>query len=204
LTLPTKNPPKKRARGYQPTNNNSRSPRGQGNGPSSIPKERNGAAAVGKQNPDGILTERQQRFVNAVARDGMNIAAASRIAGYERSTINQGERNNLMKNPKILKAIAVEREKWAAASQMTKKKVIDGLLEAIDMAKLQADPTPMIQGWTQIGKLCGFYEPTRHKLEVSVKGEVVIQKLQQLDDEQLLALADGRTDILDGEFTVLE
>lgn len=151
----------------------------------------------GTQNPDQPLTEKQRLFVNAYARDGMNGLAAMRIAGLA------GQPNTQLNNPKIQKAIAIEREKFAKASAMTKKKVIDGLLEAIDMAKIQADPTPMIQGWTQIAKMCGFMEPTRHKLEVTVQGQVVIQKLQQLDDDQLLALADGHSDALEGEFTVV-
>ena len=155
-----------------------------------------GSTVTGKQNPFGPLTERQRLFVNAIARDNMNNLAAMRIAGLT------GQASTLMRNPKVARAIAIERERYAKASAMTKKKVIDGLMEAIEMAKIQADPTPMIQGWTQIAKMCGFMEPTRHKLEVSVNGQVVIQRLQALDDEKLLALAEGN--VLDGEFEVVQ
>lgn len=165
----------------------------------SIPADKHAYKARGKQDDSQPLTEKQRRFVNAVARDNMNNLAAARIAGYDRHPGGNG----MLKNPKIIRAIAEEREKWAKASAMTKKKVIDGILEAIEMAKIQSDPTPMIQGWTQIAKMCGFMEPTKHKLEVSVNGQVVIQKLQELDDAQLLALADGRSDAIEGEFEVV-
>lgn len=168
------------------------------------PKQRlgvGGGNASKKAKEDGILSEQQRRFVNHLVHDKMNITAAARLAGYAHSRKAGAQ---IMASPKIANAIAIEREEYAKASAMTKKRVIDGFLEAVDMARIQADPTPMIQGWTQIAKMCGFYEPTRHKLEVSVNGEVVIQKLQQLDDAQLLALADGQSDVIDGEFLVLE
>ncbi len=159
-----------------------------------------GSATLGKENINLPLTERQQLFVNAVARDGMNFNAALRQAGY---TNTSGTVNSLRNNAKIQHAIALEREKYAKASAMTKKKVIDGFIEAIDMARLKADPMVMVAGWREVAKMCGFYEPTRHKLEVSVDGQVVIHKLQQLDDNELLQLAEGNSEALEGEFVVV-
>jgi hypothetical protein len=165
------------------------------------PKQRGLAQKKGEQDLRVPLNEQQRTFVNLVVRDKLNPTAAARQAGYANYS---GVVSNLMSNAKIQHAIALEREEFARASMMTKKKVIDGFTEAIDMARLKADPMVMVAGWREIAKMCGFYEPTRHKLEVSVSGEVVIQKLQQLDDRQLLALADGRTDAIDGEFQVIE
>lgn len=163
-------------------------------------KNKGGVATLGKENINLPLTERQQLFVNAIARDGMNFNAAMRQAGFANTS---GSRHSLMGNAKIQHAIAVEREKFAKASMMTKKKVIEGFTEAIDMARIKADPMVMVAGWREIAKMCGFYEPTRHKLEVSVNGQVVIQKLQQLDDHELLQLAEGNVDALEGEFSVV-
>lgn len=163
-------------------------------------KNKGGVATLGKENINLPLTERQQLFVNAIARDGMNFNAAMRQAGFANTS---GSRHSLMGNAKIQHAIAVEREKYAKASMMTKKKVIEGFTEAIDMARIKADPMVMVAGWREIAKMCGFYEPTRHKLEVSVNGQVVIQKLQQLDDHELLQLAEGNVDALEGEFSVV-
>lgn len=177
-------------------------------------RERVAAINTGKNTPPSVtrktlvttlktpLTDRQRLYVNAVARDGLNTSAAIRAAGY--GQLSGGMRNRLVKNPKLLHAIAIEREKFEKAGQMSKKKVLDGLLEAIEIAKIQADPTPMIQGWAQIAKMCGYMEPTRHKIEVTVEGNVVIQRLQQLDDSALLALADGNADAIDAEFTRVE
>ena len=47
--------------------------------------------------------------------------------------------------------------------------------------------------------MCGYYEPTRHELRVTHQGEIVVQKLQTMSDDELLKLAEG-VEIVDGEF----
>lgn len=150
--------------------------------------------------PNKPLTARQKRYVHFLVNANMSHSAAMEAAGFGASTrVSQW----LQVHPAVQKAIAEAREECARVSQMTKKRVIDGFLEAIEMARLKADPMVMVAGWREVARMCGFYEPTRHKLDVSVDGHVVIQKLQQLDDAQLLALADGRVDALEGEFEVV-
>jgi len=77
-------------------------------------------------------------------------------------------------------------------------------LESIEMAKIKADPLTMIAGWREVGKMCGFYEPTKAKIEVSVQGQVLIQRLNAMSDEELLKLAEGDPNVLEGEVTVIE
>ena len=72
------------------------------------------------------------------------------------------------------------------------------------MAKIKADPLTMIAGWREVGKMCGFYEPTKTKIEVSVQGQVLIQRLNAMSDEELLKLAEGDPNVLEGEVTVIE
>lgn len=142
------------------------------------------------------LNPAQKKFVSYVA-EGMPQTAAARAAGYS----HPGRlAYQLMKKPNIKLALIKEREAYAQASQMTKKKVLDGFLDAIAQAKTLADPTAQIQGWNSVAKLCGYFEPTKHRIEVDIKGKIVLEKLQTLSDEQLLLLADGNTDIIEGEF----
>lgn len=155
------------------------------------------SAQYSKHDPEAkkgmILSEKQRQFAIYVGR-GMTQHAAGKAVGY-----SQGSVGPLMQLPKIRMAIAEEREAYAIASQMTKKKVMDGLIEAVEMAKLKADPMAMISGWREIGKMCGFYEPTKTQIELSVNGKVVIEKLSTMSDEQLLALLETKT--LEGEYT---
>lgn len=149
------------------------------------------------------LSAEQQKFAKLVAS-----GLPQRAALYQSyPETKKGQENSRLRvlalNPKVQAEVARERERWEKANLMTKKRVMDGFLEAIDIAKIQADPMAMIGGWREIAKMCGYFEPIKHRLEVSVQGEVVIQKLQALSDAQLLELADGKADALEGEFTVL-
>lgn len=135
------------------------------------------------------LTEKQEAFVKYYVDDQMSKSAAARAAGY----VNQNLTSvgaTLVKIPKVAKAIALRQEEFAKASQITKKKVVDGFLEAIEMAKLKADPLTMVAGWREIGKLCGLYEATKHKIDISVGGKMMIEKMSALSDDELLKLAE--------------
>lgn len=155
----------------------------------------------GNQDPSQPLTEMQRMFVQHLVHDKLNQTAAARQAGFNQPGTSA---HALMKNPKVLAAIAEERLEYAKASGMTKQKVIEGFSEAIDLARIKADPIAMIAGWREIGKMCGFYEATKTKIEVSVQGQVLIQRLNTMSDEELLALADGDPTVLEGEFSVVD
>lgn len=147
------------------------------------------------------LTEMQRLFVKYLVHDKLNQTASARQAGFNQPATAA---HALVRNPKVMAAIAEERAEYAKVSGMTKQKVIDGFSEAVDMARIKADPIAMIAGWREIGKMCGFYEPTKTKIEVSVKGQVLIERMQTMSDAELLALAEGDPTVLDGEFHVVD
>ena len=155
---------------------------------------------TGTQKPDAPLTEMQRLFVMHVVHDKMTQTAAARAAGFKGNPGTAGY--DLMQNPKVQRAIAEERKEYEVASGVTKKKVIDGFLEAIDMGRMKGDPLAMIAGWREVGKMCGFFEPTKSKIEISVNGQVMVQRLNQMTDEELLAIAESDpSQILEGEYT---
>lgn len=146
---------------------------------------------------DRPLSEMQRQFVINVAEHGMNQTAAARAAGMPHPGV-QG--NQLMKQPKIQAAIAATREAYAKASGMTRQKIIDGFIEAIDLARIKADPLTMVAGWREVGKMCGFYEPSKSKIEISVNGKVMLEKLSSMSDAELLQLTHEHA----GEFEVID
>ena len=168
--------------------------------PENLPSRRE-SAKNGVLNPDAPLTEMQRRFVVNFVDHQMTQTAAARAAGFAHPGTSAME---MMKHPKIERAIAERRAEYAAASQVTKKRVIDGFLESIEMAKIKADPLTMIAGWREVGKMCGFYEPTKAKIEVSVQGQVLLQRLNGLSDEELLKLSEGDPTVLEGDVKVIE
>src|SRR5690349_15165997 len=126
-------------------------------------------------------TQRQRDFVYALVHLNKTYANAAIHAGYKDP---QPTASKLMKLPHVKALIAKEREDFAVQNRMTKKKVMDGFLEAIDMAKIKADPIAMIGGWREIARMCGYFEPTRHQIQVSVAGKIVVEKLQTLSDSE--------------------
>ncbi len=157
-----------------------------------------GYAGVAEANPDRPLTSRMKEFVKLWAQ-GETILSAAVRAGY-----NDGGTYayRLAKDPAILKIYHREKEAYAAAVGMTRQKVMEGLLEAVEMAKIQADPTAMIAGWREVGKMCGYYEPVKKQIDVNITGNVVMQRLNKLSDAELLKLIETETaNALEGEFT---
>lgn len=133
---------------------------------------------------DKPLTSQQHAFVQAWAR-GESIHSASQRAGY-----NSGDSfcYRMTRMPNVLRVYEREKALYEAASQMTRQRVMDGILEGIEMAKLMAEPATMITGWRDIGKMCGYFEPVKHTLDINIKGDVTVRQLNGMSDAELLKM----------------
>lgn len=134
--------------------------------------------------PDKPLTEKQRLFVKYWA-EGDSIPSASRRAGYNDSA---SVAYRLVKMPNVLALKHKYEAKYEADSQMNRKQVMEGFKEAIEMAKLMADPTAMISGWREIGRMCGYYAPVETKLKIDVTGNVTMTRLTQMSDAELIEM----------------
>ncbi len=154
-------------------------------------------SVIQKRNPDRKLTEMQAMFVRHWAA-GESIFSASARAGYGD---NGSQCYKLSKDPVVRALYEREKKLFEESCQMTRKKVMDGLLEAAEMAKLQADPTAMVGAWREVGKMCGYYEPVKTKIDITVNGQVT-QKIERMDNETLMKIIRGEisTDVIDMEF----
>jgi len=158
----------------------------------------NNPADIAAANPDRPLTEKQRLFVSEWAK-GETILTASYRAGYADS----GQMAYRMsKDPAILKIYHMEKALYAESCQMTRKKVMEGFLEGVEMAKLMSEPASVIAGWREIGKMCGFYEPVKRTIDVNVRGNVVVKHLEAMNDADLLKIVRG--EIADVEFNEVD
>lgn len=130
------------------------------------------------------LTEKQLIFVRSWAA-GESIKTASARAGYND---NATFAYRMTKMPNVLKVFRDEKRKYEEAGQMTRKRVMEGLLEAIEMGKLVSEPATMVSGWREIGKMCGYYEPVKHTVDINVVGEVTVRQLNGMSDADLLKI----------------
>ena len=151
-----------------------------------------------KLNPDRPLTEKQRAFVKFWA-GGESIRSASLKAGYNDDA---SIAYRLAKDPAVLKIYNREKALYEESAQMSRKKVLEGLLEGVEMAKMQGDAGNVIGGWREVGKMCGYYEPIRRKIDINLSGSVEIRQLERMSDDQLLRLVKG--EIEDAEFREIE
>ena len=144
-----------------------------------------------------LLTAQQAAFVDAKMLGKDNIDAA-RDAGYKRP-ITSG--NTIAKTDSVQRALAAARNELSSAAQITRADVIDGFMEAINMAKLSADPASMIKGWSETAKVLGLYAPEVKKLEISGSQKRLQSKYEAMSDMELLDIIEGRVKLIEGEST---
>lgn len=151
--------------------------------------------AVELTDPTMFLSPQQKIFVDCIMQ-GKNQVTAARIAGYSKP---QSMGDQVIKSPKVGAAIKYLHQKHEAVADVSRKKVMDGLLEAIDMARMQADCTNMISGWREIGRMCGYYAPEVKKIDVNITAKRVIDKMETLSDSELLKMIEDSSSIIEGE-----
>jgi hypothetical protein len=156
-----------------------------------VPQVRRGVSTTTKAtavlvDPDKPLTDKQRLFVRLWAQ-GETITSASARAGY---SDNATYAYRMIYMPNIRRLYDEEKRLYEEASQMTRKRVMEGLLEGIEMAKLMAEPASIITGWKTIGQMCGYFEPVKQKIELTVNGQIAIKKMESMSDADLLKLLD--------------
>lgn len=139
------------------------------------------AASASLVDADKPLTEKQKMFVKLWA-EGDSLAGASLRAGYA----DAGLAYRMARQPNILALKAQYEAKYQQAAQMTRERVMEGLLEAVEMAKLMSEPATMVSGWREVGKMCGYYAPVEHKVKVDVTGNIVLDRMNSMTDAELL------------------
>lgn len=147
--------------------------------------------------PNKALTEKARAFVKLWAQ-GETILSASYKAGY---ADNGAYAYRIARLPHVVAEYEREKKAYEEASQMTRKRVMDGLLEAIDMAKMMSEAGNMIAGWREVAKMCGYYAPVEKKITVDTAGNAIAERLNRLSDAELLKLIQQQPDVVDVQFT---
>lgn len=141
---------------------------------------------------DKPLTDQQRLFVKFWAQ-GESPLSASLKAGY---ADGGAYAYRMVYQPNILALYRQEKEAYERDSGMNRKKVVDGFLEAIEMAKTMAEPSTMVAGWREVGKMCGYYEPVEIKHTINHQGKVLHERLEKLTDAELFELIQKRAEAM--------
>jgi phage terminase small subunit len=144
--------------------------------------------AAAKVSPNKPLTEQQKEFVRQWAA-GESISTAAARAGYGQDSYGY----RIVHMPNARRMYEEEKRKYEEAAQMTRKKVMDMHLEAYQCAKLMSEPSAMVAAAREIGKMCGYYEPTKVQVDVNVQGQILVKQLTSMSDTELLKLLTEQT-----------
>lgn len=136
--------------------------------------------------PRAGLTARQRRFVEEYGVDRNGAAAAVR-AGYSPRSAKQTA-YELLTKPDLQAAVAAQEALVAAETGVTRKRVLQGLLEALEMARYRRDPGAMIGALREIGRILGYYATDRVRVAVAVAR---LDDFTMMNDESLRAIIDG-------------
>ena len=141
--------------------------------------------------PRSAVTEKQAKFVEAKLH-GLSDNAAAQAAGLANGT-------HASRSPTIKEQLTAARRWLTDTTQIKRLDVIEGVIDGIEIARMQGDAGNVIKGWTEVGKILGHYAPEVRKIELSLGQSQLRAKFEALSDADLLAIAEGR--VLSGECT---
>ncbi len=149
-----------------------------------------------KKTPDkrkpSVLTEQQEEYVEGVL-DGKAKSHAALDAGYSHGS----QSHRLDRNELVQTALAERREELSSATQITRAGVLNGILDAIEMARVMADPMAMLAGYRDISKMMGYNAPEVKKVEISDTSNALARKIKSMSDEDLLDVIEGEARLVD-------
>lgn len=140
-----------------------------------------------------MLTEMQAVFVDKVL-EGVDGPRAAAAAGYAHPT---AQASMVYKTQAVRDALAQARSELSSAAQITRADIIDGIMEAINMARLSADPATMVKGWTEVGKILGHYAPEVKRVEITDSQKRLQSKFEVMSDEDLIKVIEGEAERVD-------
>ena len=139
--------------------------------------------------PRSTVTTKQAEFIEAKLSGKSDTAAAP-----------QGCNGSLMANSSTIREQLAAARRWLTdTTQIKRLDVIEGVIDGIEMARMQGDSANVIRGWTEVGKILGHYAPETKNINLTIGQERLRSKFEALSDEELLALQQGAT--IDGECT---
>lgn len=141
--------------------------------------------------PSDILSDREQDFVDKIM-EGLPPTTAAKMSGT-----SPGYTAHL---PRVQAEVARARAEVEDATLLKRLDTINGILEAIQMAKLISDPTSMIRGWVEIGKILGHYAPEEKIIHITGDQAKLRRQLEDLTDDELYEIANNKN-VIDADFT---
>lgn len=133
---------------------------------------------------NATLSPKQTRFVDEFLVDCNGAAAAVR-AGYAPGSAKVAASRLLTSDNPCRRAIQARQEADSSRLGVTRENVLQKLLDAFEIARVQGEPATMVSAARELGKLLGFYAPTRVEASLDVKELAARGQFERMTDAQL-------------------
>jgi hypothetical protein len=132
------------------------------------------------------LTTKQSRFIDEYMVD-MNAAAAAVRSGYSKKS-SRAIACELLTKPDIQAELQARSAALARELEITRTGVVQGFLDAFEMAKADRQPAVMVSSMAAVAKLLGLYAVETTRLELTTSQSATQADFAAMTDAQLLAL----------------
>ena len=134
--------------------------------------------------PRPQLSGKQLRWIDEYLVDFNGSAAAVR-AGYSPKTA-RSIACELLTKPDIRAVLQARQAVMAKELQITRQGVIRGLLDAVEMGRVQQNPGAMVSALREVAKMLGFFVPEVKRVVINSYQDRVLHNFNVMDDQQLL------------------
>lgn len=137
------------------------------------------------------LTPKQARFVEEYLVD-FNGAQAAIRAGYSPKAAKETA-YKLLTICHVSDAVNKGAQEASKRLHITRETVLQGLLEAVALAKEEGTTVALVTAWREVAKLLGMYPSSRLQVEarVTTSQEPTVKQIERMSDAELLAIIDG-------------
>lgn len=139
------------------------------------------------------MREKYVEFLNGLEY-GLTPTQAAKRAKYKDP---KSSASKLLRTPELQKRIGEINNMKRQEFSISRAKVQQGISDAIEMARLQADPVAMIRGFQEVNKMCGYYAPEEKRITLTDNQSHSVRELRTMPLQELIERADG--EIIEGE-----
>ncbi|MCA9232186.1 MAG: hypothetical protein KDA57_16175 [Planctomycetales bacterium] len=143
----------------------------------------------------------QEVAIQGLTQDEMDFVYNVEVLGLpqRKAAVMAGMPLNKVTAAHVKQARATVRAEINGSAQITKDDIVTGMRDAIDRARILADPMTEIVGWEKIAKLLGYDAPQKVDINIVASIEVLKNNARRMTDAEL-AEAVGARGVIDGDF----
>lgn len=139
-----------------------------------------------------MVEQRKMEFAELVG-GGLTPRQAAKKLGMQKDAAY-----DYMKDPEVIKKLKEIHEENQKINQMTRERVQDIVMEAIEMGRTLGDPVAIIRGAQELNKMNGYYAPEEKKILLTTEQRRTLTQFDDMSDEEVAKLANEG--VLDAEF----